>query len=148
MGTRWTVEEVRRLRQAVGDATSWEDIYAAMPERPSSGVRYKCWKLGLKPMLKRKWGEREQRLAKEAWEAGIPTETICELTHRSGNAMRNRMMAVGAKRPTRKAWSHEETQLLSELVAEGRSWVRIAKRLEGRSPAACEAKAKREGLIA
>ena len=88
MAARWMDEEVRRLRQAVGGAASWEDIYAAMPERPRTGVRYKCWKLGLKPMLKRTWGEREQRLAKEAWEAGIPTETICELTHRDRKSTR------------------------------------------------------------
>lgn len=107
---RW-VEEEQTLLRLLWPSSSRQVLQGALPERTWLAIKNQARYLGLKRQrtpasggCHRPWMSEEEAKAKALYEAGAPVGTIAPQVDRTCNAIVNRAMGKGWKRPASAKW--------------------------------------------
>jgi hypothetical protein len=161
----WSREEDTRLRRAIAEASSWEDVAALMPGRTAAACERRCSNvLKIAPFASVKWSVEEEDRLRDAVAGSSTWEEVAALmAGRTAIACKTRCSSVlkislcrDVGEPSRRKGqqSHEvgtlgyaasfehgfsvgEDEELRKLMKAGLTWTGVAARIPGRSAEAC-----------
>jgi hypothetical protein len=142
----WTMLEDELLRRATRAKLPTTEV-APRLRRPVEQVRRRRRQLGLGRAATRRYTAAERALLQAEWAAGADVDALALRLARSPEALRLHARQLGLHHPRgRRRWSDPEDAIVRDGYADGLTCHEIAVRLEGRTPAAIAARARKLGL--